>query len=284
MTERMFVRAEVVRHADSPFRPSVLAGVSAILRRDASERRLLGLGFAFDFLFGIVNLAVFALISRTLHGTHHQLGGANTYFDFVAVGITFMLVVQAAGTQITARVQEEQRTGTLELLAARPLSTAALAVGLSAYPMLLALARAAAYLAVASIFLGLDVGQTDWLGLSVMLVLTGITMMGLGVGLAAFAIAFEHGDTLGRLAIVAIAFGSGTYFPTAVLPAPLRWCTVPLPTRIALDGLRAALAGRPWVMSATELAGVAALGLLASICLFGQALRLATRRGTLTRG
>ncbi len=284
MTERIIVRAEGDRDANAPFRPSALAGVSAIVRRDASERRVLGLGFAFDFLFGIVNLTVFALISRTLRGTHSQLGGANTFFDFVAVGIAFMLVVQAAGTQITSRVQEEQRSGTLELLAARPVSTATIAVGLSGYPMLLALARVAAYLAVASLFLGLDVSSADWLGLSVMLALTGVTMMCLGVGLAAFAIAFEHGDTLGRLVVVAIGFGSGTYFPTTVLPAALRWVTIPLPTRIALDGLRAAIAGHSWVTSAMELAGVAAVSLFASIWLFGQAMRLATRRGTLTRG
>jgi ABC-2 type transport system permease protein len=284
MTERIIVRDGRTPPAQVPFAPRVLAGVGAILRRDAGERRMLGMGFAFDFAFGIVNLAVFALISRTLHGSHSQLGGANSYFDFVAVGITFMLVVQAAGTQITSRVQEEQRSGTLEILVARPMSTLAVAIGVSAYPMLLAVTRAAAYLAVAGLLLGLDVGGADWLGLATMLALAGVTMMCLGIGLAAFAIAFEHGDTLGRLVIVAIGFGSGTYFPTAVLPTAVHWLSVPLPTRIALDGLRTALAGHRWGASALQLAAVATLSLFASVWLFGQSLRFAIRRGTLTRG
>ncbi len=284
MTESISIQNDGTGYADAPFVPNARVGIIAILRRDAAERRAFGIGFAFDFLFGIVNLTVFAFISRTLHGPHNHLGAANSYFDYVAVGITFMLVVQAAGTQITSRVQEEQRSGSLEQLAARPIATAALAVGLSAYPMLFAVGRAAAYLAVASVLLGLDVGAADWVGLVVMLVLAGIAMMCVGVALAAVAIAMEHGGMLGRLVVVAIAFGSGTYFPTSVLPPALRWFTVPLPTRIALDGLRAALAGRSWASSALVLAVAGAVGLLVSIWMFDQAVRFATRRGTLTRG
>ena len=284
MTDRLIVRADGARHADVPFWPTGRVGVGAMLRRDAGERRVLGLGFVFDFLFGLVNLAVFALISRTLHGSHAQLGAGNSYFDFVAVGITFMLVVQAAGTQITSRVQEEQRSGTLELLTARPLSRAAMAVGFSAYPMLLAVARAAAYLAVARVLLGLDVGGADWLGFAVILVLAGIAMMCVGITLAAFTIAFDHGDMLGRLVIVALAFGSGTYFPTTVFPSAVRWVVAPLPTRIALVGLRAALTGGSWASAALVLTGAVVAGLVASIWMFDQALAFATRRGTLTRG
>lgn len=266
------------------FVPGPGRAVLAIVRRDAAERRFLGMPFVLDFLFGIVNLAVFLFISRVLrHPAQPRLGRSGSYFDFVAVGLAFMLVVQAAGTQITVRIDEERRSGTLEILATQPIGTVAVALGLSTYPMVFAVVRAGAYLGVATALLGLDVGSANWLGVAVVLLLGGAVTMCFGIALAAFAVAFEHGNTLGRLLILALAFGSGTYFPVTALPAALRWVSMLLPTRIALDGLRAALTGGGWTGSALLLVGAVLVCLPLAVWLFGQALKLATRRGTLTR-
>lgn len=271
--------------ASRRFVPTSSRAIWAIVRRDSGERRFLGIPFALDFLFGVVNLVVFSFISRVLrHPTGNQLGHASSYFDFVAVGLAFMLVVQAACTQLTARVQEEQRSGTLEMLASQPVTPGAIAVGISVYPMAFAVVRSAAYLAIAAALLGLDVGSADWLGVTVVLLLGGLATMCFGIAVAAFSIAFSQGVTLGRLLIVAIAFASGTYFPTSTLPVVLRWMSTVLPTRITLDGLREALAGSGWETSALLLAGVSALGLPLTMWLFGRAMRVAIRRGTLTRG
>jgi ABC-2 type transport system permease protein len=56
-----------------------------------------------------------------------------------------------------------------------------------------------------------------------------------------------------------------------------------LPTRLALDGLRGALAGGHWGGAVLALLAATAVLLPLSIWLFGVALRLAGRRGTLTR-
>lgn len=215
--------------------PTAGRAVVAVVRRDSAERRFLGIPFVLDFLFGVVNLVVFSFISRVLRQpAHAQLGHAGSYFDFVAVGITFL--------------------------------------------------RSAAYLGVASALLGLDVGAADWLGVAVVLLLGGAATMCLGMALAAVTVAFDSGITVGRLLIVAVAFLSGTYFPVATLPPVLRWLSVLLPTRIALDGLRAALSGNGWAGSALLLAAAVAVGVPLGVWLFGQALRLAVSRGTLTRG
>ncbi len=267
------------------FVPTTGRTILAIVRRDSGERRFMGVPFVLDFAFGIVNLIVFSFISRVLrHPVNNQLGHANTYFDFVAVGLAFMLVVQAACTQITARVQEEKRSGTLEMLTAQPVSNGAIAIGMSAYPMAFAVVRSAAYLGIAGAVLGLDAGSANWVGVLVVLLLGGAATMCIGIALAAFSVAFEYGVTAGRLLIVAIGFASGTYFPIASLPTPLQWVAEVLPTRIALDGLRAAIAGGSWGGSALLLVGATAIGLPLSLWLFGRAVRLATRRGTLTRG
>ncbi|WP_328347814.1 ABC transporter permease [Micromonospora sp. NBC_00421] len=258
--------------------------VLALIRRDLGDRQLLRLPLLLDLVFGVVNLLVFLFISRVLTppGAAHPLG-ATTYFDFVAVGIVFMLVLQAATTQLTSRVTREQRGGTLELLVAQPVPASALAVGTAAYPFLLALLRAGVYLLLLHALFGLHTGRADWWGVVAVLVAGSAAMMGIGIGLAGFAVAAGHGEAAARLLVVGVSFVSGTYFPVTALPGDLPALTAVLPSRIALDGLRAALSGGAWAGSALTLLAATVLLLPLSTWVFGRALRIAAARGTLTR-
>ncbi|MFJ6197300.1 ABC transporter permease [Micromonospora sp. NPDC092111] len=258
--------------------------VLALVRRDLGEWHLLRLPLLLDLAFGVVNLLVFLLISRVLTppGSTHPLHSAS-YFDFVAVGITFMLVLQAASTQLTSRITREQRSGTLEMLAAQPVPVSALAVGTAAHPFLFALLRSGVYLLLLHTLLGLHTERADWWGVAAVLVAGSTAMMGVGIALTAFAVAAGHGDAAARLLVVGLSFLSGTYFPVAALPGVLPALTAVLPSRIALDGLRAALSGGAWAASALALLAATALLLPLSIWAFGHALRIAAARGNLTR-
>lgn len=269
-------------------RPDRWAGpraVTALVVRELAERRSLRLPLLMDLVFGVLNLLLFLFISRVLTVPPDAAGFAHSarYFDFVAVGITFMVVVQAASTQVTGRIVAEQRAGTLEMLAGQPVPLWALAAGLAGYPFLVALLRAGVYLALLATLLGLRVERADWVGVVVVLLLGGVSMAGVGIGLMAFTVATGHGDAAARLLVVALAFLSGTYFPVAALPPALAAVTGGLPSRVALDGLRHALAGADWAGAALTLAGAAAVLLPLSIWIFGRTLRRATDRGTLTR-
>ncbi|GAB3935823.1 hypothetical protein GCM10027614_11330 [Micromonospora vulcania] len=139
--------------------------VLALVRRDLGDPRQFRLPLLLDLAFGVVNLVVFLFISRVLTpsaGT--DLAHSPSYFDFVAVGITFLLVLQAASTQLTSRVIREQRSGTLELLAAQPVPVSALAIGTAGYPFLFTLLRAGVYLAILGSVLGLRTEHADWWG------------------------------------------------------------------------------------------------------------------------
>jgi ABC-type multidrug transport system permease subunit len=255
----------------------------ALIGRDLAERGRLLPPLLLDLAFGIVNLAVFLLISRVLSAPGAgTFGPSASYFDFVAVGLTFLLVVQAATSQVTSRMTQEQRDGTLEMLVAQPVPRWVLAVGLAAHPFAFALLRAAIYLAVLALFFGLDVGRASWAGTVLVLAAAVGVMLAVGVALMAFTIAFGRGDLVARLTMVVIAFVSGTYFPVTALPLP-SWLTTVLPTRIALDGFRHALAGQPWGTDLLVLLGCAAILLPVSVGLYGTALRRACRRGTLNR-
>lgn len=265
--------------------PSALAVLQVYFRRDISDRKLFRLGLLLDVIYGLVNLLTFLFISRVLHlPAAGQFGGAVSYFDFVAVGLAFFLVVQAACTQVVNRAQDEQRSGTLEATAALPVSAHLVALGMGIFPILLGLLRAGVYLTIAIVLLGLTVERADWWGLALILLLGTAAALGLGIALAAVAVAFTQGAAAGRVVVVALSFLSGVYFPVAILPGPLAVIAGALPTTLTVEGLRAALVGAEWGGTAVSLAIVTVLLLPASTWLFRSAMNHARRRGTLTRG
>lgn len=226
---------------------------------------------------------VFLFISRIVTiSDGAALTGSGSYFDFVAVGITFMLIVRAASMQLITKVLREHRDGTLEMLTVQPVRTWELAVGMGAYPILVGLLRACVYLAILSLLLGLHVGQASWWGVAVVLLASSAAVLGIGIGLAAVALVISHGSGLARVVVVALSFVSGTYFPATSLPPGVEHLSAVLPTRIALDGLRAALAGGEWAGAAVVLLTVSVLLLPLSIWSFGLALRLAAHRGAMS--
>lgn len=261
---------------------SVAAGraVAATIRRDLAERRGLRWSILLDLGYGVVNLGIFLFFSRVLAGS--RFGGSASYFDYAAASITFMVVMQAASVLVVSRTVTEQRAGTLEMLAAQPVPAGMLALGVAGYPFTFALLRAGAYLVVLAGVLHLHVA--DWRGVVLVLVAGGAAMAGVGVGLMAFTVALGYGDAVARLVLVALSFLSGTYFPVGTLPGALHPVCAVLPSRLALDGLRAAMSGREWTGDVLGLVGLAVVLLPVSTWLFGGALRLAVRRGTLTRG
>jgi ABC-2 type transport system permease protein len=276
--------------ARGPVRRSMGRGLTAhrtiaiFLRKDLAEGSRFRAPLLLDLGFGLINLASFLFISRLLHHPDvGALGGAATYFDFVAVGLACLLVVQSTCSQLISRVQEHQRSGTLEVLVATPVSPRLMAIGLGSYPTLLGVLRSIVYLAVAGVALGMNLQHTDWLGTAVMVILGSAAALAVGICLAAFTIAFAHGSAVGRTAVVGIGFLSGAYFPIFILPAPLQFLAAVLPTRMAIDGLRAAMAGGSWTSQALLLAGITVVGLPLSTWVFAHSLRSARRKGTLTR-
>ncbi|MFI5835418.1 ABC transporter permease [Micromonospora sp. NPDC051300] len=283
MTDVLRTRPAPPRREPATAGASAGAALLALARRDLGGRRAIRLPLLLEFAFGVVNLLVYLFISRVLAPTGEHPALASGYFDFVAMGVVFMLVIHAGTAQLTRRIAREQRSGTLEMLAAQPVSSPVLAIGLSVHPILFALARALVYLALLVVFFDLHVGRADWWGVAALLALSGAAVMGIGIALAALTVAVGYGETTARLVAVGLSFVSGTYFPVSALPGPLPDLTAVLPTRIALDGLRAAVAGEAWAGSAAGLLAGVALLLPLSCWVFGRALRVGARRGTLTR-
>ncbi len=257
----------------------------ALVRRDFLVTSSYRFPFFLDLVFGVVNLIMFFYISRTFgDAATTGLQGAPSYFAFAAVGVAITLVIQAASTGLAQRLREEQLTGTLEALQAQPISASETAFGLVGFPFAFALARAALYLLIAAIFLGLDVSDADWLGFALVLIVSSAAIASIGIGLGALVLIFKRGEALAGLVTFGLGFLGGAFFPLSLLPDLLQPLLSVNPTKYALDGVREALfQGQGWSDEILALVIFSFVALPIAVWGFRGALHHARRTGTLAQ-
>ena len=131
--------------------------VGAFLRRD----RVTAVSYrAADQIGELVGL-VFVVVEPYFLSRIFSPSEQDEYFAFVVVGLVVLVFLQANVLVITRGVRTEETTGTLEVMLATGVSGAALAAGLSAYPIVSSVIRGALYTAVAML-LGLDIPLANW--------------------------------------------------------------------------------------------------------------------------
>jgi ABC-2 type transport system permease protein len=263
------------------FRPS---RVAAVMRRDVTITRSYRFAIVFDVTFGVFELLIYFFVSRTFQDSSTaDLNGAPTYFAFVAVGIVMTLVVGAASAAVAEQLRSEQQTGTLETLVAQPITAVELCLGMVGFPLVFAAFRAAIYLVIALLLLGIALPDADWFGFIAVLATATSVLLAIGIAFAAYRVAFKRGVTAGWIISFGLGFAGGAYFPTSVMPDWLRPITAIVPTRYLYDGTRSALfEGTHWASAAAVLALYSVVCLPATMWLFAYSLRFAQRRGTLS--
>jgi ABC-type multidrug transport system permease subunit len=254
-----------------------------MIRRDSLVTRSYRLAFVLDVVFGLLNLVLFFFISRTFQNVQGaNLHGAPTYFAFASVGIAITIVVDAASTGLANRVRGEQLTGTLEALLVQPVTNAEVAFGMAAFPFAFAMVRAVFYLVVAVLWFHLDVARANWFGFSLVLIVAGVAFSALGVMLGGMVLVIKRGDVLVGMVIFAMGLVSGALFPVSVLPPWLEAIGKVMPTRFAFDGLRASMfVGTGWWRDVVALTIYSVAGIPAAVWVFGWALGVAQRQGSL---
>ena len=255
------------------------------MRRDWRVTRSYRLPFILDAFYGVLNLAVYFFISRAFGGVEiSDLQGAPSYFAFAAVGMVLATVVDTASDAIAYKIRDEQLSGTLEALLTQPLSAAQICLGAIAFPSLFALARACLYLSVAAAWMHLDVSHTSWLGVLLMMFLSGVALAAFGIVAAATVLVIKRGEVLASMTLFAMGILSGSVFPVAVLPGWLEAVSRVLPLRYALDGTRHALFGSGgWSRDALALAAFGLFAVPIAIWILGRALALSKKLGSVAQ-
>src|SRR3954452_1459782 len=258
--------------------------VRALARRDFLTTRSYKLSFVLEVFFGVVELAVYFFISQIIGDvTSESLHGAPSYFAFAAVGVIMAALLSAATTSIALRLREEQLAGTMEVLAAQPVTSLELCVGIVSFPFAYSAVRAALYLLIAAFWMNLDVSQTSWAGVATMLVATALGLSPLGILSGALVVLYKRGSLLGATLVYAMTIIGGAVFPISVLPDWLEWIGRLLPVRFAFDGVRAALfSGEGWGGDALALAAFGIVSAPLSLLAFAFALDRAKKTGSLS--
>ena len=259
--------------------------ILALVRRDYALTRSYKYTLILDLVFGFVNLMIYYFISRTFDDpTTPALQGAPSYFEFAAVGIVITVVMEAASTGLAERIRQEQLTGTLEALVAQPVSAGEMSFGLAGFGFFFAMARAAFYLLIAAVFLGLGSSNMSWGGFALVLVASGAALSAIGILLGAVVLVLKRGHVLAGIVTFGMGLLAGAFFPISVLPGWLQALGKVVPTRFAFDGLRAAIfRGSGWSDDFVVLVAFSAVALPLAAWVFGRALRLTSRAGSLAQ-
>jgi len=241
--------------------------------------RVLGVGMAVGsmvFLSRFVGAAV----------NPHLVGYGGNYLGFMVLGVLAAEFQQVGVSGLAQRIRMSQMMGTLEAEIATPAPPWMVLGAPPMYEFGVAALRSAAYLAGASLLLGLDLTRANWATLALAVPLIIAAFSGLGLLAAGTTMLVR------RLNPVAIVIGSlsfflsGVLYPVSVLPGWLRAIGRLLPLTHTLAVLRGALlvGDSPAALADSFGALIVFAGLLApvGVAVFAFALRRARIDGSLS--
>jgi ABC-2 type transport system permease protein len=253
----------------------------AIFRRDLRVHfsyRAAALTQMFSMVF---SLALFYYMSRLLRIS--TFDSADAYYAFVVVGLVILSVTQST-LVLPMVIRGELVAGTFERMLMSPFGPVLSVLSMMIFPVLQALVLAIWTLGIAALIFGLDV---QWataplaipIGVAAALAFSGIALL-----IASIVVVFKQAPGTGFV-IAAITLVSGFYFPTELLPMWLEWASHVQPFTPAVDLMRHVLVDLPmkdeWWVYATRLLAFSAVLVPLSAFLFGKAVGIAQRRGTI---
>ena len=261
----------------------LLDKTAAIVRRDLLTAIRYRTGFLIMGAGAAAELAAFYYLSRAI-GPGFRPDGVD-YFPFLLVGTGFYTFLVMGINAFLVIVQEAQQTGTLEILMTTS-TPAPVLVFLSAISAFAGnTVQLLFYLGAGLLLFGAPL-HANILGCVVIFALSLTIAVAIGILAAALQLAIQKGSALVWLLGSGAWFMTGTLFPVATLPKPLRVLAQLIPITHSLDGMRMALLqGANWSALAGEI-GILALFSLAllpfSLLVFSYTLRRARLQGTLS--
>lgn len=261
-----------------------------IVRIFALKDLRVALTYRLSFVLGIAaafyGLVSFYFVTRVI-GENATVGTPDDYFRFIVVGVVVSGILRASVSTAAANARRDQIEGTLEILAAQPVSPLALALGWSALPVGQAVLDGVLTAAVA-IPLGFTGFTPDPISTVVVLAVAIVVFLAIGFLGAALVLAIQQGVGVMGFVIAGLALTSGAVFPVSVLPGPLQVISDISPLTYALEAMRGALLDGDGLgtllgdsLGILLIQGAVLLPL--SLLVLAGALRYARARGTLAR-
>jgi ABC-2 type transport system permease protein len=256
----------------------------AIARRDLLTAIRYRTGFLITAAGAAAELAAFYYLSRAI-GPGFRPEGLD-YFPFLLVGTGFYTFLVMGINAFLGIVQEAQQTGTLEILMTTS-TPAPVLVFLSAISAFAGnTVQLLFYLGAGLLLFGAPVHSANIAGCVVIFGLSLVIAVALGILAAALQLAIQKGSALVWLLGSGVWFMTGTLFPVATLPTPLRALAELIPITHSLTGMRLALLqGADFHVLAPEIGILATFSLVLlpfSLLVFSYTLQRARLEGTLS--
>ena len=207
------------------------------------------------------------------------------YFSFVIIGVAFLDYLIFALNNLSEGIRQEQVTGTLEAVLVSPTGIPILTVGEIMWDLIFNSLIIVVYIALAAAFFGLDVSRINVASSFAILLLSVVSLSGIGMISAAFVIVLKKGNPIAwTVATCATVFG-GVYYPVGITPHFMQVASYMLPFTYSLTGLRLAiLKGSGFRELAPEMLTLCVFCLILvplGITLFGYALKRCKASGSL---
>jgi ABC-2 type transport system permease protein len=243
------------------------------------------LSFVIVQVTALVPVIVYLFVGHMVTTNTDAVGG--TWFSFVVVGVVVTRVLGAAVSGLADEVEDATQQGRLEILLTTPVNARLLPFFLVEWP-LISRVITGVILVAAGVALGAHL-QLAGLAIALLLVALGLlAAVGIGFTAVAMQMLVKRSGAVHQLHAFAVATLAGTYFPTSLLPGPLRGASWLLPETWVLIGVRHAVLVDPAHLDgpATPVVIAVLAAFAAFLCpfglwLYGRALRVARRTGLL---
>ncbi len=226
------------------YRPAPLSRIaSAFLRRDFLEESSYRFAFVLQILNILFSVSLFYFISLLVGDAAEpylsEYGG--DYFSFVLIGIAFSGYFGVGLSSFSNRLRQAQITGTLEAMLSTPTRLSHIIISSSLWEYFITTLRVLVYLGVGVILLGVNLSHGNYLGATLILLLTIITFSSLGIISASFVMVLKRGDPVAWAFNAVSTLLGGVYYPITILPGWLQIIARLIPVTYALEGMRLAL-------------------------------------------
>jgi ABC-2 type transport system permease protein len=215
----------------------------AFLKRDFLD----AISYKFYFISSVLEIffssATFFFISKLISGSEpaslSPYGG--DYFSFVIIGVAFSGILGVFQRGLQEIIRKAQLTGTLEALLVTRTNISTILVGSSLFSFIFALFKTLFQLGLAISIFDMHLGDVNWLGTSIIFILTSVCFVSIGVLSASFILVYKLGNPFGWVFGNITNVLGGVFFPIAVLPSWIKWISYLLPITYSLEGFRQSL-------------------------------------------
>jgi ABC-2 type transport system permease protein len=259
--------------------------LAASLSRDWAIARSYRLALLLAAAQAVGTLTVFYYLSDLISGTSADDVLGTNYFDFVAVGLAVLIVVDAALVSTANRLREDQVAGTLESLLTVPASPLLVILSGGTYALVQAVLSAILTLLAAVTIFQLEIlsNPLDVAAALSAFLLGVLSSLWIGLLLTAAVVVWKRVSILIGFTTAVLSILGGVYYPVEVLPPALEAVAEWLPLTATLEVIRPALAGEqvptaPLIF----LAACQAVLLPAALWSLNRGLRHARMAGTLS--